>query len=161
MGWEEIVPEVAQHIKTDKAGMFIIIGVLYLLIVFGIFGTQLMMMVERRREMGMLIAIGMSKVKLVGSILIESVMTVILGCTVGILVSIPIVFYLHKNPIRFSGETAKAYEQFGFEPIFPTSTEAVHFWSQGLIVLAIGLILSLYPIVQIVRLDLKEAMSRS
>lgn len=160
MSWEEIVPEISQHIKTDKASMYIIIGILYLLIVFGIFGTQLMMMVERRHEMGMMIAIGMTKPRLIGSIIIESVIMVFLGCLIGIGLSVPVVFYMNKHPIRFTGEEAAAYEQFGFEPVFPTSTEAVHFWSQGLIVLTIGLILSLYPIVRIVRLDLSEAMSR-
>lgn len=160
MTWEEIAPEIAQHIKTDKGSMYIIIGVLYLLIFFGIFGTQLMMMVERRHELGMLIAIGMVKAKLIGSVIMESVMTVLVGCLAGVAVSIPLVLYLNRHPIRFSGETASAYEQFGFEAIFPTSTEAVHFWSQGLIVLIIGLALSMYPAIGILRLDLTKALSR-
>lgn len=158
MTWEEIVPEVAQHIKTDKGSMYIIVGILYLLIVFGIFSTQLMMMVERRHETGMLIAIGMSKARLIRSLLVESVLTVMMGCALGIMASIPLVRYLNKHPIRFSGKMAEAYEQFGFEPIFPTSTEAVHFWSQGLIVLFIGLVISLYPIIYILRLDATKAI---
>lgn len=160
MTWEEIAPEIAQHIQTDKGSMYIIIGVLYLLIFFGIFGTQLMMMVERRHEMGMLIAIGMAKTKLIGAVVIESVMTVLVGCIAGVAVSIPLVFYLNRHPLRFSGETASAYEQFGFEAIFPTSTEAVHFWSQGLVVLIIGLALALYPVISILRLDLARALGR-
>lgn len=160
MTWEEIAPEISQHIKTDKGSMYIIIGVLYLLIFFGIFGTQLMMMVERRRELGMLIAIGMDRTRLIGSTIIESVMTVLVGCMAGVVLSVPLVFYLNRHPIRFTGDTATAYEQFGFEPIFPTSTEAVHFWSQGLIVLIIGLALSLYPAISIMRLDVTQALSR-
>src|SRR3569833_152041 len=61
MTWEQIIPEVKQHIQTDTNSMKYIQGILYLLIFFGIFGTLLMMMVERRYEMGMLIAIGMKK----------------------------------------------------------------------------------------------------
>lgn len=160
MTWEEITPEIAQHIKTDKGSMYIIIGVLYLLIFFGILGTQLMMMVERKHELGMLIAIGMAKTRLIGSVVIESVMTVLVGCIAGVAVSIPLVFYLNRHPLRFKGETASAYQQFGFEPIFPTSTEAVHFWSQGLIVLIIGLALALYPAIGISRLNLTKALSR-
>lgn len=160
MTWEEIAPEISQHIKTDKGSMYIIIGVLYLLIFFGILGTQLMMMVERRRELGMLIAIGMSRTRLISSTIIELVMTVLVGCIVGVLLSVPLVYYLNQNPIRFTGDTASAYEQFGFEPIFPTSTEAVHFWSQGLIVLIIGLALSLYPAISIFRLEVTKALNR-
>jgi ABC-type lipoprotein release transport system permease subunit len=159
MSWEQMVPEVAQHIKTDKASSRIIIGILYLLITFGIFGTQLMMLVERRREFGMLIGIGMSKLWLSTSVLIESVIMVISACLVGLALSLPIVFYLNRHPIRFGGDVAEAYEQFGFEAIFPTSTEFVHFWSQALIVLVIGILLSLYPVVQISKLDSSKAIA--
>ncbi len=91
-------------------------------------------MVERKFEMGMLVAIGMKKIKLMILLLIESVLTVLAGCLLGIIASIPLVYYFNRHPLKIGGETAKAYERFGFEPIFPTSTEASNFISQGLIV---------------------------
>jgi putative ABC transport system permease protein len=160
MTWEEMMPEVIQHIQTDKGSMFIIQGILYLLICFGIFGTLLMMMVERKYEMGMLVAIGMKKVKLMQLLIIESIFTVVSGCMLGIFISIPIVYYLYKYPIRFTGEMAKVYEEFGFEPIFPSSTEASNFIYQGLIVLALSLLLSLYPLVKIAQLNPVTAMKK-
>lgn len=160
MTWEELMPDVKQHIRTDTASMFIIIAILYGLICFGIFGTLLMMMVERRFELGMLIAIGMKKWKLCLLLLMESVSMMIVGCLLGLLASIPVVYYLHRHPIRFGGEIAKVYERFGFEAIFPTSTDTGIFLSQGLIVLVIGLVLSLYPVINIVRLSPVQAMRR-
>ena len=50
----------------SKSGMIMII-ILYLVIAFGIFGTVLMMTAERRREFGVLVAIGMQKSKLASS----------------------------------------------------------------------------------------------
>lgn len=160
MTWEEMMPDVKQHIRTDTASMFIIIAILYGLICFGIFGTLLMMMVERRFELGMLIAIGMKKRKLCLLLLMESVTMMIVGCLLGLLASIPVVYYLHRHPIRFGGEIAKVYERFGFEAIFPTSTDAGIFLNQGLIVLVIGLVLSLYPVIHVVRLSPVQAMRR-
>lgn len=160
MTWEEMMPEVIQHIKTDKGSMVVIQGVLYLLIGFGIIGTLLMMMVERKYEMGMLVAIGMKKVKLMQLLIIESILTVFSGCILGILASIPIVFYLYRNPIRFKGEMADVYEEFGFEAIFPTSTDPKIFLTQGLIVLILALVLSLYPIVKIAGLNPVTAMKK-
>jgi len=78
--------------------------------------------------------------------LLESMFTIFTGCLLGVLVSIPVVDYHHKKTVRMGGETAKAYERFGFEPVFPASTNASKFITQGLIVLVAGLILSLYPI---------------
>jgi ABC-type lipoprotein release transport system permease subunit len=160
MTWEEMMPEVTQHIKTDKGSMYIISILLYLLVCFGIFGTLLMMMVERKYEMGMLVAIGMKKIKLIYLLILESIFTVITGCVFGIIVSIPIVYYLKVNPIRFTGEFAKTYEEFGFEPIFPTSTDLNIFIEQGVIVLLLGLILSIYPLAKVIRLNPITAMKK-
>lgn len=160
MTWQQIIPEIKQHIQTDSNNMKYVQGVLYMLICFGIFGTLLMMMVERKFEMGMLVAIGMKKSKLILLMSFESVLTVIIGCLSGIILSIPLVYYLNRHPIKIGGETAAAYKRFGFEAIFPTSMEASNFIYQGLIVLVIGLILSLYPMYKIIRLQPVTAMKR-
>lgn len=160
MTWEQMMPEVKQHIQTDTNSMKYIQGILYLLIGFGIFGTQLMVMVERKYEMGMLIAVGMEKSRLAGLIMLESIFTVVTGCILGIMVSVPVVYYLNRHPLRMGGETARAYEKFGFEAIFPTSTDASNFITQGLIVMTVGLILSLYPIYKIIMLNPVTAMKR-
>jgi putative ABC transport system permease protein len=158
--WEEMMPEMVQHIKTDNGSMYIIQGVLYLLVALGILGTLLMMMIERRYEMGMLVAIGMKKIKLMQLMVVESVVTVLTGCGLGLVVSLPIVYWLKENPIRFTGEMGDVYEEFGFEPIFPASLDGDIFLAQGLLVLALGLLLSLYPIVRIAQLDPVESMKR-
>lgn len=158
MTWEQMMPDVIQHINTDKASMSIIIGILYLLISLGIFGTLLMMMVERKFEIGMLIAIGMKKVKLCLLVLAECILTIFTGCLLGLLISIPIVFYLNRHPISFGQDVAKVYEKFGFEAIFPAAFNLDVFLQQALIVLIIGLILSLYPVINILRTNPIKAM---
>lgn len=160
MTWEEMMPDIKQHIVADTRNMFIVQAILYLLISFGIFGTLLMMMAERKYELGMLVAIGMSKFNLAILLLLESVLTVFLGSILGILTSIPIVYFFNKNPIRIGGDIAKAYEQFGFEAVFPTYIQADNFISQGIVVLCIGLVLSLYPVIEVIRLNPVKAMKK-
>lgn len=158
--WEEMMPEMVQHIETDQGSMHIIQGILYLLVALGILGTLLMMMIERKYEMGMLVAIGMKKFKLMQLMVVESVVTVLSGCGLGLLVSLPVVYWLKEHPIRFTGEIGDVYEEFGFEPIFPATLDADIFLAQGLLVLAVGLVLSLYPIVRIAQLDPVDAMKK-
>ncbi len=160
MKWEEMMPDIKQHIRTDTASMSIIAGVLYILVCFGIFGTLLMMMVERRFELGMLVAVGMKKIWLCLLMLAESVFTVLSGCVLGILASVPLVIYLKVNPITFSGKMAEIYERFGFEPIFPASTDPEIFLNQALIILLLALLLSLYPVVKVLQLDPVQAMKQ-
>lgn len=158
--WEEIMPEIKQHIETDTNNMRYVQYILYLLISFGIFSTLLIMMVERRFETGMLLALGMSKMRIQWLLMTESLFTVMLGSITGILISIPPVLYFEKQPLRLAGETAKAYERFGFEPIFPASADPMVFLGQGMIVFIIGLILSLYPLYVVMRMHPVTAMKK-
>lgn len=156
--WEQIMPEVKQHIETDTRNMRVVQWILYVLISFGIFSTLLIMMVERRFETGMLLALGMSKPRIQLLMILESLMTVMLGSVAGITLSVPVVWYLHARPIRITGEAASAYERFGFEPIFPAAMDPMLFVEQGLVVFLIGLLLSMYPVYKIARMDAVKAM---
>lgn len=158
--WGEMMPDIKQHIGNDTQNMLVVQAVLYLLISFGIFGTLLMMMAERRFELGMLVAIGMKKSKLAFLLLTESILTVVVGCALGLIASIPVVYYFNKRPIQITGTMASAYERFGFEAIFPTSVHSSNFISQGITVLIIGLILSFYPIYVVWKLNPVEAMRK-
>ena len=160
MSWQKMMPEISNHIKADGFSFYVFSGILYLIIGFGLFGTVLMLTVERKYEFGMLIAIGMKKSKLSLILLGETLLITILGVLLGILISLPIVIYLSKNPIRFSGQMAKAYEQFGFEAIFPTALDKDIFITQSLIVLIIALFIGLYPLWHISRLDPIKAMKK-
>ena len=160
MSWEELMPDIKQHIEADSVNLQVIQGILYLLVAFGIFGTLLMMMQERRYELGMLLAIGMKKYRLMLMLAMESLMTVFSGCVLGMLASWPVVIYLNRNPIRLGGAFARAYERFGFEALFPTSVAAEHFWKQALTVFVIGILLSLYPVYVIWKMEAVKAMRK-
>ncbi len=54
MDWEELSPELVQSIEIDNASGIIMLGILYIVIAFGIFGTIMMMTAERVKEFGIL-----------------------------------------------------------------------------------------------------------
>ncbi|HDY86937.1 hypothetical protein LCGC14_1607470 [marine sediment metagenome] len=158
MSWTTMMPELIQFIQADKAGGIIIIGILYMIIAFGIFGTLLMMTMERRHEFGVLIAIGMKRLKLSMVMILEALMLSIVGALTGAVASIPIVYYFSVNPIRFTGDMAEAYERFGIEPIMPFKLDLAIMLSQGEVVLVIVMILVMYPFSKILRLNEIEAI---
>ncbi|TNE47903.1 MAG: ABC transporter permease [Bacteroidetes bacterium] len=160
MTWQEMMPEINQHIEADSAGMYIMLGVLYLLISFGIFSTLLMMLAERQREFGMLNALGMPLGKIARVVLAETIFLTLVGCLVGVALSYPAVWYLVEHPIVFTGELAKTYEKFGFEPIFPAIMKARIFIEQGLTVLIIGFVLAIYPVWRVMHLEAVVAMRK-
>lgn len=158
MGWKTLMPELNQVLEGERAENVIFLVVLYMLITFGIFGTVLMMTMERRYEFGVLIAIGMRKIKLSTVVILENTMIAILSAAMGTVLSVPAVWYFHTFPIRISGELEEAYKNFGFEPVFYFSIEPRIFYSQTIVVLCLALIVSLFPLFKITSLEPVSAM---
>lgn len=158
MDWKVLLPELNQIIEGERAENVIFLLVLYLLIAFGIFGTILMMTMERKYEFGVLVAIGMKRLKLSTIVVLENILVSLLGAIGGTILSIPLIGYFHLYPIKVTGELKEAYENYGFEPIFYFSIEPFIFYSQTIVVLFIALALSIYPMFKIQRLNPVTAM---
>ena len=122
MSWEEMQPEVVQQIEGDRAGGVIMKAILYIVIAFGILGTIMMMIAERKREFGVMISIGMQKKKLAVILFFETIFIGLLGIITGILVSLPLIILQSQHPIPLSGQAAQTMEEFGFEPFMFFST---------------------------------------
>ena len=158
MDWEELSPELVQSIQIDNASGIIMLGILYIVIAFGIFGTIMMMTAERVKEFGILISVGMKKWKLGLVTLFETLFVSFIGVFTGALISIPILLYFHANPIPLTGEYAEAILSFGFEPILPFAIYPGMFFAQIWTVLAIAIVSAIYPIMYIKKLQPVEAM---
>jgi len=152
MAWDEMMPDLKQNIQVDNASGIIMMAILYVVIGFGVFGTIMMMVAERTREFGVLISVGMKKWKLILVTAIETILVSFIGVLAGFLSSIPIVYYLHNNPIPITGEATKSFDLMGIEPIFNFGVDPVIFYSQALVVLFIALITILYPVLYIHKL---------
>lgn len=158
LGWKTLMPGLHQVIEGERAENVIFLFVLYLLIAFGIFGTVLMMTLERQYEFGVLMAIGMKRLRLSSVVVLENIMISTLGALLGTILSIPVVGYFYKFPIQITGELRETYEKFGFEPTFYFSIEPWIFYSQAIVVLCIALVLSVFPVFKIGRLEPVRAM---
>ncbi len=160
MNWKQMMPEVDSHIRSDQRSTGIIIGVLYLVVAFGIFGTILMMLHERTYEFGMLLAVGMGRRLLALLVVVESVLLSLIGAAIGVLLAWPVVWALQERPIRLVGTMAEIYADYGFEPVMPTVLDARIFLDQTLVVLAIALVLGIYPWRHVMKLLPLTAMKR-
>jgi len=122
--WTELSPEMAMLTGLFDQIMYIVIGIILLALMFGIINTMLMAVLERQREFGMLMAIGMDKPRVFFMVVLESVMLTCVGIPVGILLTIGVVNLLAKHGIDLSS-FSQALSQFGFSnkiyPELPTS----------------------------------------
>ena len=158
MDWKAMMPDLVQAKEMDSAGNQIMLAVLYLIISFGIFGTILMMTKEREYEFGVLVSIGMQRSYLALMVWGEIVLLGIIGILAGIAVSLPLVLYIHYNPIELTGEMAAAYDKFGIQPYLLASLDLDIFYSQAILVIIITSVLAFYPLWSIRKLKTVEAM---
>ena len=163
MIWKEILPELDQMITADNAGGLIMAFILYVVVCFGMFGTVLMMTEERMYEFGVLLSIGMGKIKLYLIILLETIMLSSIGVIIGILTTRPISHYFNKNPIHmddFGEGLADALGEFGFDPIIPFSINWDIPISHAIFIFCISLLISIYPAIKILSLNPIKAMKK-
>ena len=156
--WQEMMPELVQSIELDNSGGLIMLGILYMVIAFGVFGTAMMMAAERRREFAVLVSVGMKRVKMMWVVLLETVVIGLIGAAAGAAASIPLLLYFHAHPIHLSGEGAEAMLQYGFEPIMAFSLTAGMFARQAIVVAMISILSCVYPIWSIGRFKVVDIL---
>ena len=145
MDWKEMSPEIVQAIEADVAGEVIIMFILYVVIGFGVFGTVMMMTIERTREFGLLLSLGMKRGRLILLTTVEALLVSVIGAASGIAAALPLLSYFYTHPIHLTGDMARVYLAYGFEPILPVSVEPAVFTTQTVVVLVLAMIASLYP----------------
>jgi len=156
--WEEMNPVLKQQIEGDDKSGQMFVGILYFIIFFGIIGTVMMMIAERKREFGVLVAIGMRKRKLALVVLIEMFFMGLVGTVSGMIAVIPLIITLYINPITMTGEIAKMYEDMGFEAVMPTAPIDHYFTWQGLIVLLMVILACYIPLKRIRKMKVMNAL---
>ena len=162
MTWKETLPEIEQTITADSAGGLIMAFILYVIVVFGMFGTVLMMTEERKYEFGVLISVGMSRIRLFGIILIETIILSMVGVVLAVMVTYPISIYYNINPIDMAilmGDGAdQMIEEMGFSPMIPMSISWDIPLSHSLVIFIFSLLISIYPAIKISKLNPVKSM---
>lgn len=156
--WKEFNEVLFQQIQSDNQSGQIIIGFLYLVVFFGIFGTVLMMIHERRHEFGILISIGMKRFKLLLITILEMLFMGVMGVLSGIILSIPLLYLGSEYPVRLTGDLARIMEEMGFEPLMPLEWIDTYVLWQGLIVALMVIFSCIYPLRKIFTLSEVDAI---
>ncbi len=151
--WEEMFPVLLQQIESDKSSALVMKAILYIVIMFGIFGTVMMMISERKREFGVMMAVGMQKYKLAIAVLVETLFMGLLGVVMGFLGSMPVVGYVYFHPIPLTGKVAEWMSDLGFEPYMFFAWDAQVFVNQMIVVFFITIVISVFPFVRILKMS--------
>ena len=156
--WEELNPTLKQQIEGDNKSGQIFLAILYIIIFFGIFGTVQMMISERMHEFGMMVAIGMKRSKLAAIVTIEMLFLGFIGSAAGMLATVPFILWGYYYPFTMTGEMARMYIDIGFDPVMPMAWFDSYFFMQAAVIFVMVLIASLFPVRQILKLNVIKAL---
>ncbi|MGB1316024.1 MAG: ABC transporter permease [Chitinophagales bacterium] len=151
--WQELLPQLYNMIETDKKEGYMFMFILYMVVSFGIFGTTLMMLAERKHEFGVLVSIGMKKSKLAISVWIEIITLTFLGAVAGMAAAFPICLYFYLNPIPLGESLREITEEYGIEAVLQFSIKPSLFTTQATIIFVLACIISIYSLVKLLRFD--------
>ncbi|MAX82237.1 MAG: ABC transporter permease [Crocinitomicaceae bacterium] len=155
--WKEVAPELAYADDMMSTMLYIIIGIIILALSFGIVNTMLMAVLERKKELGMLMGIGMSKTRIFLMILFETLLLSLCGGPLGVILSYASIALSHQTGIDLSFFGA-GLQSLGIDSvIYPEVMTSFYFGTGGLVVV-MAIISSIWPARRALKMNPVEAI---
>jgi len=158
--WIDISPEMDLMVKTTDQYSYIIIVIIMIALAFGIINTMLMSILERTREIGMMIALGTSRLRVFMLILFETFFLTAAGTPIGIFLAWGIISYFNKRGLDLSGMGREMMSSFGFNTLVYPEFPGEKLLGILLIVVSTAIISCLFPAARALKLKPAHALRR-
>jgi ABC-type lipoprotein release transport system permease subunit len=155
--WYDMYPMMKQWVELENAFYYIFLSIVLVIIAAGIMNTVLMSMLERIHEFGVMMALGCSRLRMAGMVVIESALLGLSGIVAGIGVGLALVHYFHGAGIDLSGQM-DTMARFYLNPVVRTEIDTNHLLDTVLAVMAAALAAAIWPSIRVARLEPVEAI---
>ncbi|MCU0988055.1 MAG: FtsX-like permease family protein [Xanthomonadales bacterium] len=157
LDWNDLYPGLRQAIQADLFSGWFMYGVLIFLVAFSVLNTQLMSVLERTREFGVISALGIRPRKLAALVMLETAQMALIGLGVGLLLGWLVAQYFNLHGFSYPGmeEIAERYNLPG--EMYPRVTFGTLLLGPS-VVFAFCLLAAIYPALRLFRLRPVEAM---
>ena len=155
--WKEVSPDLGYADEMMMQMLYIIIGIILMALSFGIINTMLMAVLERKRELGMLMSVGMNKTKVFFMIVVETVFISMVGGPIGVVLGYLTVSHFGSAGIDLS-VVGKGLEEFGISTMVYTNLEPRFYLNVTVMVIVAAILSSIYPAIKALQLKPAEAV---
>ncbi|HEY4786791.1 MAG TPA: FtsX-like permease family protein [Bacteroidales bacterium] len=156
-GWKELMPELGLMADLTTQMLYIVMVIILLALCFGIINTMLMAVMERTREIGMLMAVGMNRMKVFRMIMLETVILALSGGIIGMTISGFVIHIYARIGIDLTA-FAQGMENIGFNAMVYPKLETSFYFGLTILVIIAGVVSSLIPARKALRLNPVEAI---
>jgi ABC-type lipoprotein release transport system permease subunit len=159
--WKEVVPSQGGDAASDVAFANLMIGIVAVVVILGVASAQLTAILERKRELAVLIALGMRGLSLIRLLLLEAIVLGLLGAVLGLLIATPIVGYSSATGFDFAEMFEGDFNLEGvlFEPVVYPHMGPWMIPHGFAVALISTLVAALYPAWYALRTDPTSALS--
>ena len=154
--WDDIAVELAYANKMISSFLYIFMLIVLCGLSFGIINTMLMAILERKKEIGMLMSIGMTKWYIFLMICFETIFLSLVAIPFGILISYITVDYFGVQGIDLS-IVESGLENFGIGTVLYLKLPSEYYFNLGLLVILISFISSIFPAIRAMKINPVEA----
>ena len=155
--WRELAPELAYLSEMMGIYSYVFVAIILFALLFGITNTMLMSVMDRIRELGVLIAIGMKKGRVFIMIVLETILLSLTGGLAGILTGVISILYFGETGIDLTA-VASSLESFGASAmLYPYLPVVVYLILTMMIIMAAN-IAALLPAWKAVHLEPSQAI---
>jgi ABC-type lipoprotein release transport system permease subunit len=157
LDWQALNPGMKQAIQADFTSAWFMYGVLIILVAFSVLNTQLMSVLERTREFGVIMALGITPRRLAGMVMLETALMAVLGLAIGVALGAAVAFWFHNNGFSYPGMEEMAARFNLPDRIYP-SVDFLSLLLGPSVVFLFCLVASVYPALRLFRLHPVQAM---
>ncbi len=155
--WSERFPQIAYSLDIADTFSLVLMSIIVLALLFGIVNTLIMSILERKQELGVLMAIGMVKARVRIMILLESLIYGIIGAPIGLGLGYLTVQYFTRVGIDLSS-VGTGMQAFGYDPILYFNMDPKYYLIFALFIVFATLLAGIYPSGMATKLDPVEAI---
>ncbi len=150
--WEEIMPDLSMMSAMTEQFLSYLVAIILFALAFGIINTMLMAVLERRKEIGMLMALGMNRKKIRRMITWETLFLTAIGSVAGLCINQLLVWYFGTYGLDLSSYS-EGFASFGFEAVmYPEISGMFYIQIVGLVIIT-ALVSAIFPIRRAVRMN--------
>ncbi len=157
LDWNKLQPGLQQAIQADMASAWFMYGVLIILVAFSVLNTQLMSVLERTREFGTMLALGVKPIRLGSLVITETILMSSIGLTIGVTLGAALAYYLSIVGFSYPGMEDMANKFNLPDRMYPSLSLLSLFLGPGIVFLC-SLLASLYPALRLFFLHPVSAM---
>lgn len=157
LDWDELQPGLKQAIQADIGSSFFMYTILVVLVAFSVLNTQLMSVLERTREFGIVMALGLKPGMLGRLIMLETMLMGLMGVVLGALCGALVTSWFTRNGLAIPGMEEMA-AQFNLPARMYPQINVLTLLAGPGVVFLFTMLAAVYPARRLRRLHIVEAM---